>query len=291
MKIFLIIALFFASSLQFLLDYVWPEKNKPTRYKIIRGLLFILILIVFIASITTEVRDEKEKGELKELAGKSITLLTENKKIATDNKHLNEKIAFKNEEIAILSKKIVDKSGQIEKLNQNISSNVTGGDAYCYLEPSIDPKTDRMEFILNHRGKYPVYDINVRITDMGKRKKLPFDELLKDYDSKTIKARREIGDRLSSQVNSTDLFFKVDALMPNTYYRGQAFDIPEDTDELQYFIEIQARNGNFTELLAYQRIHGQWQRSVRLYKVDSYGKATILLENLHPKIRLVDWYH
>ena len=139
MKIFLIIALFFASSLQFLLDYVWPEKNKPTRYKIIRGLLFILILIVFIASITTEVRDEKEKGELKELAGKSITLLTENKKIATDNKHLNEKIAFKNEEIAILSKKIVDKSGQIEKLNQNISSNVTGGDAYCYLEPSIDP--------------------------------------------------------------------------------------------------------------------------------------------------------
>jgi hypothetical protein len=57
-------------------------------------------------------------------------------------------------------KKLTDK---ISLLNEEIVKNVTGGDAYCYLLPSIDANKD-VNFRLKHQGEYPLYNVGINIS-------------------------------------------------------------------------------------------------------------------------------
>ena len=45
-------------------------------------------------------------------------------------------------------------------------ANVTGGDSYCTLFVSAPDKSNKVALILMNQGKYPVYDISVKIDDV-----------------------------------------------------------------------------------------------------------------------------
>ena len=68
------------------------------------------------------------------------------------------------------------KSDEIAGLNRKIANLVTGGDSFCYLAiGSIDPKTNRGIPVVIHQGEHPLFDINMRIVDLQKFRKI------KDY--------------------------------------------------------------------------------------------------------------
>ncbi len=65
----------------------------------------------------------------------------------------------KSNEIELLSSKI-------SKTNQEIAATVTGGESFCFLFPNPSfGKINTIDFHLLNQGKYPLYDVFIRIWD------------------------------------------------------------------------------------------------------------------------------
>src|SRR5262245_49338891 len=57
------------------------------------------------------------------------------------------------------------KSDEIAELNRTIAKSITGGDSYCYLRlANLHSQGALLNLI--HQGKYPLYDISIRIVDL-----------------------------------------------------------------------------------------------------------------------------
>jgi len=75
-----------------------------------------------------------------------------------------DKIQFANER-AEFEKELRAKSEEIAKLNIFIKESITGGDSYCYIYFG-DAGNNMITPIIHHEGKYPLYDITIRLIDM-----------------------------------------------------------------------------------------------------------------------------
>lgn len=60
------------------------------------------------------------------------------------------------------------KSDEIASLNKEIAASVTGGHEFAYLEPLLadDQQQHRLFLIVVHQGKYPIYDVGLRVLDL-----------------------------------------------------------------------------------------------------------------------------
>ena len=66
-------------------------------------------------------------------------------------------------------KENMELSKEINKLNKKMSSDLTGGDGYCYFLPSRPgKKSNIVDLMLINEGDYPLYDIYVKIDDVEK---------------------------------------------------------------------------------------------------------------------------
>lgn len=59
---------------------------------------------------------------------------------------------------------------------KRILDSVTGGDSYCYINP-LTESSGWTTFMLMPMGDYPVYDISVKVLNLTKLTKLPFDKI------------------------------------------------------------------------------------------------------------------
>ncbi|PJZ44835.1 hypothetical protein CH361_14445 [Leptospira brenneri] len=71
------------------------------------------------------------------------------------------------------SKNIREKDDLILQL----SNLITGGDSYVFIEPTKIIHSNEVQFIINFKGKYPVYDVSIFITEYN----LPISEEKSDY--------------------------------------------------------------------------------------------------------------
>src|SRR4030042_1168357 len=58
------------------------------------------------------------------------------------------------------------------KTDKEILHSITGGDGYCYIEFGITPLGNKIDVYIISKGKYPLYDISVRIYDITKQNEL-----------------------------------------------------------------------------------------------------------------------
>jgi hypothetical protein len=174
-------------------------------------------------------------------------------------------------------KEIKEKNEEIGRLNQQIASTITGGDSFCYVALNL-PEEERNSAImmLVHEGKYPLYDVHVRIVDVHK-----FD-LIKDKRPLFVE---------DIQKNETNV--NVGNLAPSqARMLYSAWPLPI-TGKARYNIFISARNGFVTELVRLNKVEGKWRAA---YKVDSderSNKGTLYekIDPLYPRDKEghVDW--
>jgi hypothetical protein len=150
------------------------------------------------------------------------------------------------------------KSEEIAELNRTIAASVTGGDSFCYLD--LDPYSATSSLLtLTHQGKFPLYDISIRVVDLQK-----FD-LVKDI--RTLEA-----------LNQAQVILNAGNLGPGQSRLFGEWPLPK-LDRQDFNIFISARNGFITELLRRRRINGRWQSAV---KVTRDGDNALLFERVDP---------
>jgi hypothetical protein len=146
----------------------------------------------------------------------------------------------------------------------------TGGDSFCYLVI-----TNSNNPIIIHKGRYPLYGVQVRIVDLQKMRLMeqrhqPINPLQDDF-----------------IFNAGDL--TVGLAVPNFSLR-----IPfTDPDKQDFNIFFTAKNGLWDEKLRIRSINANRQTAFKVFRGDKNGKAVTLFESIpkdFPKSELgSDW--
>ncbi|MBZ0168231.1 hypothetical protein MELA_02294 [Candidatus Methylomirabilis lanthanidiphila] len=148
-----------------------------------------------------------------------------------------------------------EKDREIARLNAEIQSQITGGDSFCYVRTtSVKPGGDPVIVVI-HKGKFPLYDVQIRIWEPAQLKSFSYDELM----------------RSSTILNLGNLSPGVVALQGPYKLNGRS--------EVALAAQITARNGSFQQTLLVKKVKGEWLSAVKVSKlVDESGKGPLLEE-------------
>ncbi len=160
---------------------------------------------------------------------------------------LTQQLLTKSDEIVGLNRKIAGKNDEIAKLNRELMSSVIGGNSFCYLLPLL--KQGIPSFTLVHQGKYPLYDLTVRIVDVDKSEAL-----------------QEKGHYFENLFDDAIYSANIGTLVPNS---GQLLNEvkfqPKRT--LRFNIFFSVRNGMFIQFLRIQRIGNEWKTAFKVFVI------------------------
>jgi hypothetical protein len=129
--------------------------------------------------------------------------------------------------------------GSLAQLSEEQIHESTGGDSFCFVTFVTLGPLDTLVANINHRGRYPLFQVRISITDVT-----ALTPALKSGNLDAINATRRyipVIEFLSRAAPSQDIaVYKVD---PTVEHKS-------------FLIDIVARNGFFTELLHYKRLDG-----------------------------------
>jgi len=179
-----------------------------------------------------------------------------------------EKIGSAKERVAF-EQELRAKSDEIAELNRTVSSNVTGGDSYCYLFISNPSKRNsRAMVIVMTEGRFPLYDVNVKLDDV--------DRLIS-----IVKERHENGlvesetwEQSRDAVNQASNHLRIGNIGPSQAMDVGAIQFPEG-DTFRLNIEITARNGRVVQVFRFRKIDERWERAERILFNDNVVKEEI----------------
>lgn len=165
-----------------------------------------------------------------------------------------------------------EKNQEIVELSKTISKSITGGDSFAYLGHPLDgSQGDNLTMVIVQNGKYPLYDVNIRIVDLEK-----------------ISLLQGNGLSFFDAMNQSQATFNVGNIPASTAQMLGTHSLKNQT-KFRINIFIGARNGFVTQLVRLVKIDGLWSGAM---KVERNGE--ILLEKIDPKYPLnankeVDW--
>ncbi len=164
-------------------------------------------------------------------------------------------------------RELKNKNAEILALNQRIKESIIGGNSFCYFEVvGYDTVRNRVDLMLFHEGRYPLYDVGVTVQDVEKtfevlwsQKQLPLHQHLSQTEALFAQAKRSIsvGNLSVSQ-----------ALGPFVIELGEA-------DKRTFNIDIVARNGAVLQLLRFRRVSGHWRVASRVLRDQGVVKEQI----------------
>jgi hypothetical protein len=154
-----------------------------------------------------------------------------------------------------------NQSEELGKLNRYIAAAVTGDDSYCTATFMFrGPWPGVIEWAIVHHGKYPVYDVDVRINDETKQLSLL------ESRPKNDRSLRQL-----EKIESAEKTYRIGTVPPVTVYsqtadRKELSALPRKfalmeitgTDRQIYRVEIVQRNGVVNQFIEGQKKNGQW---------------------------------
>jgi hypothetical protein len=121
-----------------------------------------------------------------------------------------------------------------------------------------------VEIDLHHEGRYPVYEIEIRVVDLRKSRQIDA-ENLKLNRNMTLEQMAQTEIRYSFRDNTY-----LQRLDPNRVVMSMAmWQLPQDTDQQDYNVWISARNGTVVQQIRFRRINGEWKCQMRVMRNDS----------------------
>jgi len=217
------------------------RRHRITFY-IMGGISFILILFTgyntYLARTAAETAARRLDDSIKSLetSSKAITTMSaETVRVGHLNTQLQERLLEQTKTITSLSK---------ESINTT-----TGGSSFGYISLLNICSSDSWIPAFVHIGKYPLYGVSARITDLDKFRKMPKDSSLLDWFSANTNI--DIGDIVEG-------FGKL--------YFEKSIPIVRDNVEHSYNIFITARNGYWMQFLKVINLNGKCSTATRIYK-------------------------
>jgi hypothetical protein len=174
---------------------------------------------------------------------------------------LSEKLVAKSDEISELNNKLVEKSDEL-------AATFHGADSFVQLWPTFTRRHsvtgDLVEISLLNDGRYPVYDIQIRVVDLRKWRQIS---------AENQKLNRDL---TLEQIAQTDFHYsflnnpslqRIDA--HRMLSRLDMWQLPKDADQQDYNVWILARNGEVVQQIRFRRINGEWRCQTRVTRGDS----------------------
>jgi len=164
-------------------------------------------------------------------------------KLQTENEKKQGEIKAKTEENVRLSNRITE-------LTETAIKTVTGGDSFCYLHILV--REDGLYPTVLSEGRYPVYDLSLRLWDPEEWKNTP----------------PSLGSTLNKV--STEIS-RLGTLPSKDYINLGRLPLPSGVEK-QYAAEFSARNGSWAQSIVLRRSGNSWkvativQKSVRVAK-------------------------
>jgi len=225
--------------------------------------------------------------------------------LKTTRIELRSELEARDKRIEDLSKENIQLSKELNKKNEEIVSIVTGGGSFCYLAPERSfENRNVINFIIDHKGNYPIYDVSIKVWDMtclnkidfgkiweahmGKSKVLTNDEWLKmKNDTLFWTHSDETSSDLREQMNKCQIINVKLGTIPN--YRinidPPLFTTPSISKETdlnkftqEYQADIFARNGQFSQKITITIKNNQFYGHSKIEKVISDTKRDVIFE-------------
>lgn len=186
-----------------------------------------------------------------------------------DSRQLTNKLESVQNELQIKSDSIIYLTKAYSAKLELISNNQTGGNSFCFFGFYFKSSSDTLlTCILKHYGKYPIYDLHIRLVDSDKL---------------TSIGEKYLSD---SQFNIPEKEFKKAEYMiykPFLFKRGQGnmdseyMNIPLNAKHLSFSIFFTARNGEWHQYASFYRIDNKWLYAT---KVTITYSDIVLYENI-----------
>ena len=155
-------------------------------------------------------------------------------------------------------------SREAAKVNHRVLGSISGGDSFAYLKFIFQGKDSyRPLVVVIHQGEYPMYDVKVRIVDQDQWNKIGRTDT-------SLEALRE-----------AETYIEIGNLPPKRVSMPRLRWQMPYRQEVNYLVEISARNGSVTELLRLRRVAGEWRWALRVTR-DMEGKIP-LVEEIEPE--------
>lgn len=167
---------------------------------------------------------------------------------------------------------------QSQKDNE-LLNNVKGADSYCNIFVPAWSIGDKFYSTLNHKGVYPLYDVEFKITNITKLNKL--------IDSNQV---------TKSGLHKYEKTIRIGNIPPSKSIEGIQLDI-DNMENQKYRIDYIARNGTWIqEILLYREKRIPIKNNMRLWhpasRIKRNGKFLVLLEHpMYPRNEdgKIDW--
>ena len=210
----------------------------------------------------------------------------------------------KTEEVAKLSQENAELAKTNANLNKEIAGSLTGGDSFCYLMPLPSfTEVNTLAFHLNHFGKYPMYDVNIKVRDGTINENVDFGAIFEKHfgfrqktytmEEYSSRSKEEIHDQKKKSavmskemmeiLNRANIVDKSLGTITHDVNRQGikvfSFNLPPDRDHQEFSVQIYARNGYFHQKFKFKVVDGQWRMNSTLVKSIS-EKENILLREL-----------
>lgn len=210
-------------------------------------------------------QEAESKKKDAELLSISKALINRTNELVEQGKNINkltETIAEKNYQISQQNKSLA-------KLAQKSLSTITGGDSYCYfLFFSPSQKLNSVDLMLINEGRYPLYDVFIKIDDVEKQIGIVKSESGKDnlpYDSIT---------KVNQLLSQASKSIQVGNMGPKQAINLGTLNLPE-TDKQSFNINIMARNGHVIQFMRFRRVNKHWKAAMKVIRNEDTLQETI----------------
>jgi hypothetical protein len=163
---------------------------------------------------------------------------------AKKTEDFNNKLNAKNEEL-------LAKGAEIERLNKELFTWVTGGDDYARLTPRAISNGES-DFMLSNLGKYPLHDVTVSIYSYAPVRRV-------------IRKNPQDHQKIFAAYQAAKATIQIGTLHPSSArFLDYRVVMPKDLDESLYQITILARNRTVVFEILYKLIGGVWNIATRV---------------------------
>ena len=230
---------------QILLDYIWHDK-RTRLHKRARTIIQAVVCLSLLVTAWTVWRDDQSQAEMKHQMASLLKDLGQARQEAKDR---DEALRKKNEELLAKSDTIIQKTETIADLRRELAQasresrgQVTGGASFCYGNMSFAKGSDKTMLVLIHKGKYPLYNLQISMRDVERLEKLFAlgNRATEQLKAELLKAT-DIGDLPANKVR----------LLGDLDLRG--------SDRKTYSVQIEARNGSFYQPIRLRKVDGEWK--------------------------------
>jgi hypothetical protein len=221
---------------------LWPPKKRWTQ-----ALILSISLLLTAAEIhnlhTFRVEHDKQQAQarqaereaFKSIADSIANSMTENQK------------AFE---------ATVDRMKGLAAITKDTVNEATGGDSFCFVD--MGPIPEGLIAHLVQKGKYPVFDIRLNITDLN-----ALDSGIKSAAPSLLVGTRTFG--------------TIDFMSRGLWQPLGVYPVNPKEEYVRYNISIFARNGSFTELLRLKRLkEGGWTSALLVHASYDTKKGIVL---------------